>query len=106
MSARLSDLLDAARHDSFIGRREQLAAFDAAVAGTSARRILFVHGPGGLGKTTLLMELRVRARKAGREAVLVEGRDVEPSPEGFRAAAGSKPGVLLVDGYEQLVTID
>lgn len=105
MSARLSDLLDAARHDNFVGRREQLAAFDAAVAGTSPHRVLFVHGPGGVGKTTLLMELRLRARQHGRDAVLVEGRDVDPSPEGFRAAAAGA-SVLLVDGYELLAPID
>jgi KaiC/GvpD/RAD55 family RecA-like ATPase len=62
----LEDLLDDARHRAFVGRRTQLTGFDDAVAGRSPRRVLVVHGPGGIGKTTLLLELRARARAAGR----------------------------------------
>jgi AAA ATPase domain len=105
----------------FVGRRRELASFDQAVAGESPRRVLFVHGPGGIGKTTLLLELRTRARAADRTVVLLNGREIDPSPEGFqtavsvalgeRTAPGSEaqlpPGaVLLVDGYEQLSPIN
>jgi hypothetical protein len=83
--------------------------------------VLFLHGPGGIGKTTLLHEFRARARAAGRTVVHVDGRDVDPSPQGLdaavRLAAGHRAGdqpverlpagtVLLVDGYEQLTPID
>ncbi len=121
MSTHLGDLLDTARRQYFVGRRRELASFDDALAGRPPRRVLFVHGPGGIGKTTLLLEFRARARTAGRTVVRLDGREVDPSPEGFetavRSAVGDQPdhesvaqllggAVLLVDGYEQLTPID
>ena len=110
--ARLGDVVDDVRWQGFVGRAVELASFDDALAGRSARRVLFVHGPGGVGKTTLLLHLRSRARRAGRPAVYLDGRELDPSPEGFVHAvqtAGARDGeapVLLVDGYEQLAPID
>jgi hypothetical protein len=108
VARRLGELLDSERHRTFVGRQRELAAFDEAVAGRSPHRVLFVHGPGGIGKTTLLLELRARARTAGRSVVLLDGREVDASPEGFAAALGQPAAdlVLLVDGYEQLAPID
>src|SRR5690349_1723534 len=109
MTTRLGDLLDDARRRTFVGRRGELASFDDILAGRSPRRVLLVHGPGGIGKSTLLLEFRTRAREAGRTVLLLDGREVDPSPEGFENAVGSAlPGgtVLLVDGYEQLGPID
>lgn len=121
MSTHLGDLLDAARRQHFVGRRRELTSFDDALAGRSPRRVLFVHGQGGIGKTTLLQEFRARARAAGRTVVQVDGRDVDPSPEGLetatrlaldcgddrRPAVGQLAGaVLLIDGYEELAPID
>jgi hypothetical protein len=125
---RLGELVDSERHRNFVGRRRELDGFDEAVRGGSSRRVLFVHGPGGIGKTTLLLELRARARAAGRSVVMLDGREVDPSPEGFEnaivATLGRSPSprrgatkppqpaellvnaVLLVDGYEQLAPID
>jgi hypothetical protein len=126
VATRLGELLDRERHRNFVGRRTELAAFDEAVVGRSPRRVLFVHGPGGIGKTTLLFELSARARAAGRTVVSLDGREVDASPEGFEnailAAIGRRAdgaaaqsfgaadllvdAVLLVDGYEQLAPID
>jgi RecA/RadA recombinase len=118
----LGDVIDRARRQSFVGRRSELRTFDDAQAGRSARRVLFVHGPGGIGKTTLLLELRARATAAGRTTVLLDGSEIDPSPDGFSQAVeaadaahaaqdahagGRRRGtVLLVDGYEQLGAID
>jgi hypothetical protein len=102
---RLGDFIDSARQDGFAGRRTELDSFDAALSGRSSRRVLLVHGPGGIGKTMLLLEMRARARAAGRDAVMLDGREVDPSPEGLTGALS--PGdVLLIDGYEQLGPID
>ena len=115
MATRLGDLLDDARRRTFVGRRRELASFDDVLLGRSARRVLLVHGPGGIGKTTLLLEYRTRARAAGRTVLLLDGREVDPSPEGFEdaVAAAAAPmsvlpdgAVLLVDGYEQLGPVD
>ena len=121
MSTHLGDLVDSARRQCFVGRRSELAGFDDALDGRSPRRVLFVHGQGGIGKTTLLLEFRARARAAGRTVVQVDGRDVDPSPAGLRKAVrlaldcpdDRRPiaqllasAVLLADGYEQLAPID
>jgi AAA ATPase domain len=104
----LGEVIDGARRGAFVGRRAQLADFGAALAGESPRRVLFLHGPGGIGKTTLLLELRARAREAGWSVALLDGRELDPAPEGFAKALAAAPevGVLLVDGYEHLGPID
>ena len=118
MAKRLGDLLDGERRRTFVGRRRELVDFDEAVAGRSPRRVLFVHGEGGIGKTSLLLELQARARAAGRMVALVDGRDIDASPAGFESALAAALGrggeapalparaVLLVDGYEQLGPLD
>ena len=121
MSTHLGDLLDTARQQQFVGRRSEVATFDDALDRRSPRRVLFLHGQGGIGKTTLLREFRSRARTAGRTVVQLDGREVDPSPEGpetaVLSAVGQQPdrelvarlppdAVLLVDGHEQLTPID
>ncbi|GAA3347246.1 ATP-binding protein [Amorphoplanes nipponensis] len=106
----LGDVIERARRRNFVGRRDELRAFADALSGRSPRRVLFVYGPGGIGKTTLLLEMAARARAAGRVPALLDGQEMEPSPEGFRhavlrSAAGPGP-VLLVDSYEQLGAVD
>jgi hypothetical protein len=106
VAPKLGDLLDSARRGAFVGRRPELRSFGEAMAGRAAHRVLFVHGPGGIGKTTLLLEMRARAHEAGRDVVLLDGHEIDPSPEGFTAALGDGAGVLLIDGYEQLAVLD
>ena len=81
MGPTLSAVLDAARRRGFVGRPPELRSFAAALAGAGQIRVLFVHGPGGIGKSTLLDELRRRAEDAGRAALLLHGRDVGGSIE-------------------------
>lgn len=60
MGPTLSAVLDDARRRGFVGRSEELRSFAAALAGTDPVRVLLVHGPGGIGKSSLLDELRRR----------------------------------------------
>jgi AAA ATPase domain len=110
MATRLGDLLDDARRRTFVGRRRELASFDDVLLGRSARRVLLVHGPGGIGKTTLLQEYRTRARAAGRTVLLLDAREVDPSPEGFEDAMAapwrSDPGWRSVVGVHRLGDLD
>ncbi len=108
MGASLRRALDAAQRQGFVGRSQELAWFRAALAGKQSERVLFVYGPGGIGKTTLLDELRRCADDLGRRAVCIDGRDVTGTAGGvFEAAlASGPPQVLLIDGYELLDGVD
>jgi RimJ/RimL family protein N-acetyltransferase len=121
---RLGDRLAAARRRLVVGRSEELALFGSALAtGEPPFALVFVHGPGGVGKTVLLGEFVRLAGEAGLPVVRLDGRDVSPSPAGFLAALGrvlGEPpegsplaalgrrdrGVLLVDTYETLAPVD
>ncbi len=85
--------------------------------------VLHLHGPGGVGKTTLLREYARLAAACGRPIAHLDGRDVDPSPSGFlralRGALGQEEegapaavpdwpsaSVLLIDTYETLAPLD
>ena len=85
--------------------------------------VLYVHGPGGIGKSSLLQGLGVIAAGAGATVARLDGRDLEPSPasvlqalaETMPVPAGDDPIgpltgggrlVLLVDAYEHLAALD
>ena len=111
MAIDLAALIDEARSEAFVGRTAELASFDAALSEASLCRVLLVHGPGGIGKTTLLHQFRLRAGLAGRALVFVDARVVDCSPEGLHAALSGTGGpivdeVVFIDGYERLDPID
>jgi hypothetical protein len=83
MPERLADRLRAARRRQFVGRTPEVDLFRAALLDADPPfNVLLIHGPGGVGKTTLLHEYR-RIAEASRTTVLVlDGRSVEPSPAG------------------------
>jgi hypothetical protein len=121
---RLGDRLAGARRRRFVGRAAELALFASALAAPEPPfALLYVHGPGGVGKTVLLGEFARLAADTAVPAVRLDGRDLDPSPPGFLAALGRalgeapdtsplealalRPrGVLLVDTYETLAPLD
>ncbi|MFD6533785.1 AAA family ATPase [Streptomyces sp. NPDC060184] len=101
----LSDRLTTARERAFVGRSHELGRFRAALtADPSAPSVLFVHGPAGVGKSTLLRRFADEALTAGRRLARVDGHHIDPSPAGFEAEAAkvdsAEPTVLLVDAFE------
>jgi hypothetical protein len=122
----LRDRLIASGRKRFVGRDAELALFRAALRAVEAPfAVLHVHGPGGIGKTTLLRELDREAQRCGRSVIRIDGRDLHPSPAGFRralsealhrdegrdVAAPFSPNdvpvgaVLLIDTFEKIEVI-
>lgn len=121
----LDDVLIERRRQRFVGRSAEIELFRAALddATTPPFSVLHVHGPGGVGKTSLLQTLGVVAARAGATVVRLDGHDLEPSPvsvldalgETLAIPAGDGPIglpdgggrlVLLVDAYEQMMPLD
>ncbi|MFE9006989.1 ATP-binding protein [Streptomyces sp. NPDC007875] len=102
----LRDLLEAARDRAFVGRIAELALFRTALSSApGSRPVHYLHGPGGIGKSTLLRRFACEAHREGRPVAEVDGRTLIPTPQGFTAAAGNvigEPGVVpLVDTIER-----
>ncbi|MDQ0578075.1 ATP-binding protein [Streptomyces rishiriensis] len=98
--------LAAERRHTFVGRAEQLAAFEAMLASNdSGPCVLYLHGPGGLGKTTLLHMIAEQARTAGCHVLRFDGRALAVSPASLTDAVGNQPPgerlVLMLDTFEQ-----
>ncbi|MEV1178237.1 ATP-binding protein, partial [Nonomuraea sp. NPDC049784] len=73
----LGSRLEAARELAFVGREEEIAVFNAALYG-GGYSVLYVHGPGGIGKSALLRRFAHVAAVAGRSVSAVDGRTLEP----------------------------
>ncbi len=125
MPVRVTDRLTQARRRRFVGRALESDAFlDAVTAGELPFQVLYVHGPGGVGKTTLLKQYLALCEQVQVPAVYLDARNVDPSPAGFvgalQMALGVTPPqsffdlisspplrhVILVDTYEILTPLD
>jgi DNA-binding CsgD family transcriptional regulator len=61
-----------------IERDTELATIDAVIGATRGRdRLLAVEGPPGIGKTSLVIETKARAQKAGMEVLGARGSELE-----------------------------
>jgi len=118
-SARLGERLASARRRSFVGRADELALFAGALADIEPPFVvLHIYGPGGVGKSTLLNEFIRLCGKAGVSSLLLDARNIQPTPDGFLSALHEQIGtndpiaalpdrlVLLIDTYELLTPID
>ncbi len=68
--------------------------------------VLFLHGPGGIGKSALLDVLAEVAVSAGADPITIDGRHVPPVPSSLEAHSIGGRAVLLLDTYELLAPID
>jgi hypothetical protein len=96
--------------DRFVGREAELDLLERCLADDPPAAVVFVHGPGGIGKSTLLREFERRARAAGWEPFLVEGRELSPAPDALedilQVARSSSHPLLLIDTYERMTGLD
>ena len=95
---RLADRLELARRGRFVGRAAELELFYAALkAAEPPYAALYIHGPGGIGKTTLLREYARIAAACGRPVISLDGREIDPTPTGFLLALSQSLGLQHVD---------
>jgi hypothetical protein len=123
-ASRIADRLALARRQRFVGRAAEVALFHSALdAATPDFVVLLVHGPGGIGKTTLVQHFHRLAQQAGRPVVRLDMRDVTAEPNAFLGvlchALGidgtstedvgerwARDGVLILDTFETATALD
>ena len=125
MTSRLGERLNAARHRQFVGRAAELTLFQSTLTAVEVPfYVLYIFGPGGVGKTSLLQEFDYICRRTQIPAISIDGRNIEPGPDAFMAALSGaldlpektapleflagQPSryVLLIDTYEMLASLD
>lgn len=77
----------------FVGRRRELTLFEDLLEQRQPERGLYIYGPGGIGKTTLLDRLAELARSRRRSVAHVELRPGESSASAVSEAVGAALGV-------------
>jgi DNA-binding CsgD family transcriptional regulator len=99
----------------FVGRTAELdLAHTALKAVDPPFSVLYLHGPGGIGKTALLDRLAAFAGPTGRRVVRLDLHTVEPTPTAVLAAFAASLGwadgdvtcQMLADGGRLMVLID
>lgn len=106
MSSTLAERLAARDEQRFVGREREIAFFESLLVDDPPAQVVLVHGPGGIGKSTLLREVARRATRRGYTTCLVEGRDLAPVPGEIESALGDLSDVarplILFDTYERM----
>ncbi|MCS7476943.1 ATP-binding protein [Umezawaea endophytica] len=101
----LASRLAAARAGALVGRESERAVLDRMLTGeANAPLVAYLHGPGGIGKSSLLRYAARQAEAAGRLVVHIDARFLDADPrriEETAAPACAAPGaVLLIDSFE------
>jgi hypothetical protein len=118
----VSDRLAAAASAALVGRAEERARLTALLAPQGPAAV-FVHGPGGIGKTTLV---NGTLAALSLNSMSLDGREMEPTVRGALVALGAALGgpappsatvaaekiasagvdVLVIDSFERLNLLD
>jgi hypothetical protein len=122
--ATIGDRLRELRAATFTGRAAELELFASALDGPEpAFSVLYVHGPGGVGKTSLRRELARLAEDRSVDVISIDLRAVPPTATAFEEACRLELGatgaaalhevldddhrrVLLVDSLERAPTLE
>lgn len=111
----LADVLASRRQSRFVGRASEIELFRQALeAAEPLFSVLFIHGPGGIGKTSLLDVLAGLSAEAGAQVKRVDARELAPTPDAVLGALGDVRAVgdtgdrvvVLIDTYERIAALD
>lgn len=93
----IADRLSRVAETSFMGRDQELQRLLAAIQAPELPFVVaFICGPAGIGKSSLIHEAcRLAAPEAG--TVVLDCRDIEPTPEGFLGAVSATLGASETD---------
>ena len=98
----------AARAREFVGRSAEQTLFRSSLVTDPADptfTVLWVHGPGGIGKSALLERFAEDAQAVDRPVVRVDGRAIDATSGSFNAAASGAADVrrvvVMVDNFER-----
>ncbi|MCA9523484.1 MAG: ATP-binding protein [Myxococcales bacterium] len=124
MATTIEQRIREVRRRLFVGRERELALFREAVGSQELPvNVISIHGPGGVGKSTLLHELLLHCRSLAVSAELIDARDLSPTPAALIGELARRLGpkdasivgeielppgrlVLFLDTYENLAPID
>lgn len=124
----LAERLQSERRRTFVGRAAQIELFRTALTDGTVPpfHLLYVHGPAGTGKSTLLAELAALCVEHGCEPVRLDGGHLSPVVDSFLdslsrelnvdqgespvshlwSRARKRRHVLLIDTYEAISALD
>lgn len=80
---------------ALLGREREISHVDAFFIGT--KKVLWVHGPGGIGKSRLLLEVGKKAEAEGKQVLWAVEATMSQNSHWLSAVNCSVPTVLLVD---------
>jgi hypothetical protein len=122
---RIEDILIRTRKQYFTGRAKEIEEFGHLLSGNELlANVLFVYGPPGQGKTSLLKEFTALCRLGNHPSAYLDGRDISPSTAAFYEVLFSAVRVsslkqalavfeksknrfvLFIDTYEKLQALD
>jgi hypothetical protein len=122
--ARLRDILQQQRKKNFVGRQPELQFFSALLQQASpAYHLIYIYGPGGQGKTTLLKQFADVCLENSTPFIHLDCRYIEAHPDSFKQVfqlsspfgeteiidaidAHRGPVVVMIDTYEKLKPLD
>ncbi len=109
MTQTLGQRLEHLDQRAFVGRGRELAAFEQLLTEEPTANVLLIHGPGGVGKSTLVREAARRAAARGWTLHWIEGRELAPVPDALESAIGAardeEHPLIVLDDYERCTAL-
>ncbi|MBD2214839.1 ATP-binding protein [Nostoc linckia FACHB-104] len=121
----LSERLAWERNRKFVGREQEISIFQKALISSELPfNILHIFGPGGVGKTSLMLQLQGLCNQLKIPSLHIEARNLEPTPESVlsvlsssmallegnspleKLAANEERQVIFIDTYENISSLD